>query len=255
MATTGRKLGFGAMGVGLLLSAVGVLSGGASADGPVAPEPLVCENSVTVNWTEADMEAIASDAGRVFSNGAVSVTISNGTPVFPDAELNIYDVGSVDFVSNKPIDIIQVKLWSEDVPGNISYRTDTFDPAITSGTLTGSGEAEINLVRIKGIVFCAEAEAQVIPTVVESTSTTTTSTTTTTTVATAPNNITGGGGPAAEVGGVVQVLPQTVTAPQLAFTGNDSAPMVFGGGALVLVGLALVGIDRVGVVRRGRHSR
>jgi hypothetical protein len=31
--------------------------------------------------------------------------------------------------------------------------------------------------------------------------------------------------------------------------------MVFGGGALVLVGLALVGIDRVGVVRRGRHSR
>jgi hypothetical protein len=252
MATTGRKLGFGAMGVGLLLSAVGVLSGGASADGPVAPEPLVCENSVTVNWTEADMEAIASDAGRVFSNGAVSVTISNGTPVFPDAELNIYDVGSVDFVSNKPIDVIQVKLWSEDVPGNFSYRTDTFDPAITSGTLTGSGEVEINLVRIKGIVFCAET-AEVSPTslvvvpttVADTTTTTSTTSTTTTTTALAPT----------EVQGVVQVLPQTVTAPQLAFTGNDSKPMVFGGGALVLVGLALVGIDRVGVVRRGRHSR
>jgi LPXTG-motif cell wall-anchored protein len=58
----------------------------------------------------------------------------------------------------------------------------------------------------------------------------------------------------------VEVLPQVVTAPtetqpQLAFTGSDNKPLLLVGGVLLLLGLSLVAVDRVGLVRKGRHSR
>ena len=52
-----------------------------------------------------------------------------------------------------------------------------------------------------------------------------------------------------------EVLPQVETAPEIAFTGSETGPLVAVGGAMVLVGLALVGVDRAGLARKGRHSR
>jgi hypothetical protein len=255
MTSAGRKIGTAIMGLGVALRGVGVFAGGAFAQGENEPGPerLECPSaSYTFAWSNVDDGADAiSGAGTTYSDGDFTVTLSNAGPTVGDT-LDYWHVGSVDFDANTPVTAVELQLWQ---PGNTwIYETVTFDPAVPAGTLTsptGSLGAE-GQAPIKGLVFCFEKK--VVPT----TSTTTTAApTTTTTVAVSPDIVVvPTTTTTTTTAAPVEVQAQVETAPQqIAFTGSSSGPLVLVGGVLVLLGLSLVTVDRIGLVRRGRHSR
>jgi hypothetical protein len=239
--------------VGVAIIAVGMFASGASAEGSTdqqTPERLQCPaSSYAFTWSgNVDEDAsVISGEGTTFSDGTFTVTLSNAQAI-DDEVLDYWHVGSVDFDANAPVSEVELQLWQ---PGNTwTYRTVTFEPPVNAGTLTspagtlGEGQAPI-----KGLVFCFSKPVPTSTTVAPTTTTVAPSTSVqpeqieaTTTVAptVAP----------------VEVLPQVETAPQqIAFTGSGSATLVTVGAVLVLLGLTLVGVDRLGVLRRYRHSR
>jgi hypothetical protein len=253
MGIAGRKIGLAIAGLGVAVIAAGVFAGGASAqevDNEQGPERLECpQSSYSFGWqgnVDPAAEVISGD-GTTFSDGTFTVTLSNAAPIDDDV-LDYWHVGSVDFDANAPVSAIEMQLWQ---PGNTwTYRTVTFDPKVTAGTLVspagtlGEGQAPI-----KGLVFCFEKVAA---------TTTTTTAAPTTTTGVQPEQIiatttTPAPGPTVAP---VEVLPQVETAPQqIAFTGSSSGPLVAIGAVLVLVGFSMVGVDRLGLMRRFRHSR
>jgi hypothetical protein len=144
---------------------------------------------------------------------------------------------------------VQVQLWQ---PGNLFvHEVVSFSPEVTEGTITSpeGSLGEDGQAPIKGLLFCFEQPVTTTTVVPQTTSTSVAPEqviVTTTTAAPAPTTPTVA---------PVQVLPQVETAPQIAFTGSSSGPLVVIGAVLVLLGLSLVGVDRLGLLRRYRHSR
>jgi hypothetical protein len=250
MGTAGRKIGVGIAGVGMALVAAGVFAGGASA-GQEGTERLECEaSSLTVAWQGVDVADVASAAGQSFSDGVITITLSNAAAI-PGEALGILTIGSMDFSATSAIDAVELQLWQS--PGDYDFDTVDYNPAVTSGHLQSPDGSHPTLSRapIKGLVFCYKAAPA-------PTTTTSTTSTTSTTVAVVPDQVVAPTTTAAPTTTVaaVEVLPQVVTAPQqIAFTGSTSGPLVTVGALLVLLGLSLVGIDRLGFVRRGKHAR
>jgi hypothetical protein len=246
MGTAGRKIGVGIAGAGMVFVAAGVFATGASG-GEQGTERLVCESSsFTVLWPGPGFEntaAVSTAAGQSFSDGGITVTLSNAAPI-AGHDLGILTIGELDFETSLPVDAVEVRLWQ--AQGEYDFDTVTYDPAVTSGHIESPEGSHPGLGQapVKGLVFCYEK----VPA--------TTTTTTTTTIAVLPDQIVATTTVAPATVAPVEVLPQVVTAPeQIAFTGSTSGPLVMIGVVLVLLGLSLVGIDQLGLVRRGKHAR
>jgi hypothetical protein len=252
MGMARRKLGAVIAGIGLAVIAAGVFAGGASAQGDgQSPTRLQCPaSSYAFAWSNVDDGAAAiTGAGTTYSDGTFTVKLSNAAPTVGDS-LDWWHVGSVKFDANAPVSAIEVQLWQ---PGaTYIYPVLDYSPPATSGTITspmGSLGAE-GQAPIKGLVFCFQ---KVAPT---TTSTSTTTTSTTTTAVMPEQVIVTTTTPPTTTAVPVEVLPQVETAPQqIAFTGSSSGPLVALGAVLVLLGLSMVSVDRLGLLRRYRHQR
>jgi hypothetical protein len=250
MATAGRKIGVGIASAGMVLVAAGVFAGGASAQQSEGQERLECPaSSMFIDWLQGavDIDEIQSDAGQSISDGSLTVTLSNAQLLENPAE-PLLRVIEVDVETSSPVDAVELVLWQS--PGVYAFTSVTYEPAATSDHLVSpdGSHPELGQAPIKGLIFCYEK-----PVTTTSTTTSTTTTTTSTTVTVAPDQVVA---TTTTTAAPVEVLPQVVTAPQqIAFTGSSSGPLVGVGAVLVLLGLGLVGIDRLGFTRRGRHAR
>jgi hypothetical protein len=245
----GRKFGTAIAALGVAVIAAGVFVGGAAAqseEGQQEPERLECpSSSFTINWADVQLDAITSATGQTFSDGTFTITLANAEAI-PGDPLDLLHIGSMDFTASPAITAAELQLWQ--APGDYAFVSESFDPAAASGTFVSppdslGGETQ---APIKGFVLC-------YPKLVV---TTTTAAPTTTSVA--PEQIivtTTTAAPTTTTVPEVAVLPQVETAPQIAFTGSTSGPLVIFGATLLLLGLSLVGIDRLGLIRRFRHSR
>ena len=237
MGIAGRKFGIGILSVGVALVGAGVFAGGATAGTAEGQLPKCDSASLVVPWDNVDLAEFSDSNGQTFSDGTLTVVISNPKPI-PGQELSLLTVAQLDFTSNHAVDGVIMRLWEQ--PADYTYTLVQYNPAATSGTLVSPAGSHPTLGQapIKGLEFCYPKPLATTTTVAAtSTAAPTTVAPTTTAVA-------------------VEVLPEVVTAPeQLAFTGSNSSPLVMIGALLMAFGLALVGIDRYGVVRRGRHSR
>lgn len=264
MASAGRKIGIGTISLGVALAGVGVFAGGASAESGGVESNASCTASFNVMWgldhdpNHISVDDLVGGGTTVVSNGKLTVTLSNAKPI-AGMELTDLTIGSLDFATDKPVDSVEIRLWQ--APGDYDFDTLNFDPPAKSGSYASKPGSHPILASapIKGLEFCYEAEVAPSSTAVPST-----------TSSIAPSSTSVAPTTSAEVGGQqvtttvpVEVLPQVETAPQIetapqaeiAFTGSDTGPLVAVGGALVAGGLALLGIDRIGLVRKGRHSR
>ncbi|HEX7096185.1 MAG TPA: hypothetical protein VF183_09895 [Acidimicrobiales bacterium] len=261
MAKLRSRIGIGATAVGLALMSVGVFAGGASAqEGEVESEGLqpgdyglTCDPAAAFTWSgptgiaDIDVTELLQTGEQTVVDGDFSVTLSNPQPV-PGETLGELTIGALDLTTSHPVSEVATRIWTgTNADGESTYEfvTTALDPPTTSGHV---GQLD-RWAPIKGLAFCYEVE--VAPT-------TTSAPTTTTEVEVAPTTVTA----PTTTQIATEVLPQVVTAPQaqaqqpqLAFTGSDSISIAWIGGVLVMAGMLLVAIDRVGLVRRGRHSR
>jgi hypothetical protein len=192
------------------------------------------------SWTELVVPIRSSDidalrgVGQTFSDGSLSVTITNPIPADASAALTADNVGAVDFSATPGVDAVYVRAGAFD---DRLYQY--YPPAPVQA---GQGLTSLaTTVPIDWLSFCY------VPSEVAATTTTTTTApapTTTVTVA-----------PAAEVVAPVTstvaptVLAQTETAPTLAFTGRSSEPLLFLGAALIASGAVVEAL-----ARRTRHA-
>jgi hypothetical protein len=253
MGMAGRKLGAAIAGIGLAVIAAGVFAGGASAQDSESEAEVGFQcpaESYTFTWAgNVDEDATEiSGEGTTYSDGSFTVTLSNAGPTVGET-LDYWHVGSVDFAASAPVSAVQVVLWQ---PGNTTETVVvTFEPEVTEGTITSpeGSLGEDGQAPIKGLLFCFEKP------VVTTTTTTIAPATTSTSVAPEQVIVPTTAAPTTTTVAPTEVLPQVETAPQIAFTGSSSGPLVAIGAVLVLLGLSLVGVDRLGLVRRFRHSR
>jgi hypothetical protein len=250
MGTAGRKIGIGVMSVGLALVGAGVLAGGVSAQEqtPIDEHPTCEADSLVVAWANVDLADLSDESGQTFSDGSVSVVLSNPEPI-PGHELSLLTVASLDFSASRVVDGVIMQLWEQ--PAQYDYTLVPYDPAVSSGSLVSpeGSHPDLGQAPIKGLAFCYE-KPLVTTTTVAATSTAAPTTTVAATSTAAPTTV----APTTTIG--VEVLPEVITAPEeIAFTGSSSGPLVTFGAVLVLLGFALVAFDRFRLTPRGRHSR
>jgi hypothetical protein len=249
MGIAGRKIGIAVMSVGIALLGAGVFAAGASAQEqtPIDEHPTCASSSLVVAWADVNLADLSDASGQTFSDGTLSVVLSNPEAI-PGQDLSLLTVAALDFSANRVVEGVIMQLWEQ--PAEYDYTLVPFDPAVTSGSLVSpeGSHPTLGQAPIKGLAFCYEKPI-VTTTTVAATSTAAPTTTIAATTA-APTTA----APVTTIG--VEVLPEVITAPEeIAFTGSDSGPLVTVGALLLLLGLAMVGIDHFGVSRRGRHSR
>lgn len=215
-------------------------------------------------WTEFKIEMSSTDAaklagaGQSFTDNTLSVTLSGAQPADVSKPVSTANVGSVTFKSSQPVDAVYVRAG---IQNDRVYLFQPPYPKADTGVLTSQNGS----TPIEHVTFCYEK-----PPVSTTTSTTTTAVApsstkapTTTIAATTTTKVEVA--PAVESTTTVptEVLGAEVTAPvqaqavqgQLAFTGTRAFPLVLVGGSLLVLGLLLVLVERLGFLRRGAHSK
>jgi hypothetical protein len=222
-------------------------------------------------WTEFKVDMTSTDvakiggAGQGFTDNSLWVTLSGAQPADVAKPLSTGNVGTLSFKSSRPVDAVYVRA------GHANDRVYLFQPPYPKAD-NGQLTSQNGTTPIEHVTFCYEqppaTTSTTTSTSVAPTSTTAPTTTvpvattapapTTTRVEVAPNVQTS---PSTTV--ATEVLAAHQTAPvqaqaaqgQLAFTGTRAFPLVLIGGSLLVLGLALVVIERLGFVRRGAHSK
>jgi hypothetical protein len=249
------RLGLGLAAVGLATTALGVAASPAQAWG----ESCLDHAPQGANWTELWVSLFDSNPGswaassRTFTDGTLSVTISDLRPTTPGGEINPYTIRSFDWSSNIGIDALTVNVW----PPGADPILFTYSPTQKgqSGNDVGAPSASNPS---KYLSFCYDVGAAPSTTVTSPTTSPTTSvgatsivrasstvapvTTVkapTTSAAVLPTAVVATPTVPVQVEGITETRPT-----ELARTGRSTTPVALGGAAMVLVGIALICTER-----------
>jgi hypothetical protein len=247
MARLRTRLGFGLAALGIATTVIGFTAAPAQAWG----ESCLDHAPAGANWTELWVSLFDSNPGswatssKTFSDGTLTVTISDLKPTTPGGEINPYTIRSMDWSSNIGVDALIANMWP---PGSDPLHfIFAPGPEMMSGNDVGAPDAEHPL---KYLSFCYDVASvptttapatTVAPTTsVDNTSIVRITTTVPTTSASVmPTSIVGSTTVPVEVEGVTETRPT-----ELARTGRSTTPLALGGMAMVLIGIAMIGTER-----------